>query len=581
MAKAACWRRVFPKRMKTLYADMRAGALTEKPFVQQNYGFLGGRGLIARTLTELCDPCCDALSGDNVLVFATTLFAGTQLSSCNRLSIGAKSPLTGTIKESNAGGTMAKALSDHGVKRIIITGVPDGDALYLLHIDADGHARLLDASAYRGMCNYAFCDAMRARFGSRVSVASVGVAGENRALAATVQVTEFQTGLPCRAAARGGIGAVMGSKGIKGIVVEPALHPTKPALADEDREEFKRLNRIVTNAILENPLTGTTMHESGSAAGIDVTGKMGALPVNNFSGKFSDRWHELDSAHWRENLLKNGGRGGIPCQPGCVVRCSNSYHDRKGGYLSAGIEYETLGLCGTNLGVYDPDVIAQFDRLCDDMGLDTIEIGAALGVAMEAGALAFGDASGAIALVRDLFQMDASALQLAVRNGCAAVGELLQAKRVPVAKRQAMAAYDPRVIKGYGMCFERSPMGADHTSGSALTFRGDLTPEQQADVALMQTCTCDNFMCLFPWAAVNYNPAAREAICRMAGLLAGVPQEDASLIDRLGAETLQMERAFNAAAGFGPDDDRLSDFFYTEPSEATGIPYVSPFTEGK
>ena len=140
-----------------------------------------------------------------------------------------------------------------------------------------------------------------------------------------------------------------------------------------------------------------------------------------------------------------------------------------------------------------------------------------------------------------------------------------------------MAAYDPRVIKGYGMCFERSPMGADHTSGSALTFRKDLTPEQQADTALAQTCTCDNFMCLFPWAAVNYNPGAREAICKMAGLLTGVPQTDASLIDTLGCETLAMERAFNARAGFTGADDRLSPFFYSEKAEATGAPYVSPF----
>ena len=247
---------------------------------------------------------------------------------------------------------------------------------------------------------------------------------------------------------------------------------------------------------------------------------------------------------------------------------------------SAGIEYETLGLCGSNIGVYDPDVIATIDRLCDDIGLDTIEIGAAIGVAMDCGALAFGDGEAAIRTVDTLFEDDADGLRRAMCNGCQSTGEYLSAKRIPTAKRQAMAAYDPRVIKGYGMCFERSPMGADHTSGSALTFRKDLTPVEQADVALAQTCTCDNFMCLFPWAAVNYHPEARVAICKMAGILTGNPQQDASLIEALGFETLNMEREFNRRAGFTKEHDRLAPFFYTEPAEATKAPYESPFEEG-
>lgn len=567
--------------MRTIRVDMRAGTVSEELFLQRDYGFLGGRGLIAKTLTDECDPACGALSPDNVLVFATTLFAGTQLSSSDRLSIGAKSPLTGTIKESNAGGTLARTMCGHGVKRIVVTGAPEDGALFLLHIDAKGRAALLDASAYRGMQNYALCDALRERFGEHVAIAGIGPAGEAKTLAATVQVTEYQTGHPCRAAARGGIGAVMGAKGLKAVVIEPAEKAERPALTETNMAAFKRLNRIVTDAILQNPLTGKQMHVSGSAAGIDVTGKMGALPTDNFSGRFSKRYQEIDSTHWTETLNRQGGRGGVPCQAGCVVRCSNEFCDRAGNYLSAGIEYETIGLCGANIGVYDPDAIVRMDRLCDDMGLDTIEIGAAIGVAMDAGALAFGDAAGAIALIEGLFDPAATDLQKAVRNGCAATGELLSAARVPTAKRQAMAAYDPRVIKGYGMCFERSPMGADHTSGSALTFRKDLTPEQQADTALMQTCACDNFMCLFPWAAVNYNPDARVAICQMAGLLTGVLQTDASLIETLGRETLEMERAFNRAAGLTAADDTLAGFFYTEPAEATGAPYLSPFAKGE
>ncbi len=556
---------------------MTSRAVSEEPFEQKDYGYLGGRGLTARTLCDECDPECDALGSENVLVFATGFFALTALSSCNRLSIGAKSPLTGGIKESNAGGTLARTIAQHGIKRIIINGAAS-DGLYILLFDEDGRCSLLGADEYHGMRNYDFCDAMRARFGEGAAVASVGIAGERGALVATVQVTEFKTGFPCRAAARGGLGAVMGKKGLKAIVALPPKKARTVRLSPDDAAEFARLNKIVSAAILANPVTAE-MPKSGTAAGVDVTGTMGALPVDNFSGRRTERWPELGSESWTKNLTDNGGHGGVPCQAGCIVRCSNKYHDKKHSFVTAGIEYETLGLCGSNLGIFESDAIARLDRLCDDLGLDTIDIGAALGVTMESGKLAFGDAEGAISLLESACDEGASPLQKALRDGCAATGDFLGAARVPTAKRQAMAAYDPRVIKGYGMCFERSPMGADHTSGSALTFRKDLSPEQQADLALAQTCAFDNFTCLFPWSAINYCPEARVALCQMAGLLSAEPQTDASLIDKLGFETLELERGFNRAAGLTEKDDRLADFFYTEPAEATGAAYESPFGE--
>ena len=167
-----------------------------------------------------------------------------------------------------------------------------------------------------------------------------------------------------------------------------------------------------------------------------------------------------------------------------------------------------------------------------------------------------------------------------LKDGCAAVADALGLdkkegiKRVPTSKRQAFAAYDPRVIRGYGLSWERGPMGADHTSGSAATFIPNLTPEQQADYTLAVTATCDCFMCLFSWSAVNYNKEARPAICRMAGIVQGMEEgPDMTMIDKNGMEILQMEYAFNAKAGFDHKDDRFyggeDNFQYHEPAEAT------------
>ncbi len=562
--------------MKKVLINAETGEISISPFNQKEYGYLGGRGLIAKLLLDHVPAKCDALGPDNPLFFCTGYFSGTILTSSNRLSVGTKSPLTGTVKESNAGGTFAKYMTEHGIKYIHIDRAVTDGTFKLIYIDKNGNISLKDASKYVGMKNYELGTALRSDFGENISIASIGPAGEMQSLAASIQVTEFQTNSPCRAAARGGVGAVMGSKGIKAIIIERAETPYKVEIPSEYAEEFKECNKVVVHAIKENPLTGQQMRLFGSAAGIDVTGKMGALPVKNFNGQFSENWETLQSTNLRNRILEQGGRSGIPCQAGCIVACSNEYKDKNGNYLSAGIEYETIGLCGPDLDIYDTDVIVTIDRLCDDMGFDTIEIGNSLAVAMENGVLPFGDAEGAVNLVKT--SLDKDSKLPALRHGCYATGTSLGAKRIPVAKKQAIAAYDPRVILGYGLCFERSPMGGDHTSGSGLTFRKDLTPEMQADTALAQTATCDSFMCLFPWSAVNYDMNARTAICRMAGILAGEPEgPDMGLIEKMGFEILGMERAFNEREGLTEDDNRLPDFFYIEPAAATGAPWTSPF----
>ncbi len=547
---------------KVIRVNLTKGTVTEEEFDQLDHGYLGGRGLVAEFMTKEVNPDCDPLGPDNKMIFATGYFSGTRVPASNRLSIGGKSPLTGLIKESNSGGTFARRMTDHKIKEIIIEGA--SDSWKYLYIGKDGKAQLMDASAYLGKGTYATCEDFRKAYDNRVAVATIGPAGENGSLVSSVMCTEMKTGYPCRAAARGGMGAVMGSKKLKSIVIEHADDPfIYKCPTPEFQAEFEELNKTITAAIDANPLTGQTMPLYGSAAGVDTTGKMGALPWNNFNGKFTPNWERLGTVEWRKNLMEHGGHSTIACQPTCTVRCSNEYCDKNGNYLSAGIEYETVALCGSNIGVFDTDIVCTLDRLCDDFGQDTIDTGCALGVAMEYGVMNFGDADAAISAVRGMYSEDASDFQKALRGGCASVADFLnvqdqEIKKVPVSKRQAFAAYDPRVIRGYGLSWERGPMGADHTQGSAATYLPNLTPEQQTDAALSATCTCDCFMCLFPWAAVNFNPNARPAIMRMAALLSGKDENPgAQGVEMVGMPILQMEYAWNEKAGWTHDMDKF------------------------
>ena len=569
--------------MRFITVDLATREITETEFHQEDYGYFGGRGIVAKLMTEYCDPACDALGPDNILIFTTGYFAGTNLSTANRLSIGGKSPLTGGIKESNSGGTMSRRMTDHKIKVIMFKN-QSPDWVYC-YVDKQGQVHLEDATDLVGMWTYATCDEFRRRYNDRVAISCIGPAGERMARTGSIMSAEMNTGLPCRAGARGGMGAVAGSKKLKALVIEHSDTPWIREFSPEQQAEWNELNKKIVAAIKANPLSGNVMPLYGSAAGVDTTGKMGALPYNNFNGKFCPDWEKLGTVAWRDALISHGGHSTIACQPSCLARCSNEFHASDGHYLSAGIEYETVALMGSNLGIFDPDVVATLDRLCDDMGCDTMDMGAALGVMMDNHVMEFGDAEGAIQMVKSVLDPE-NEYGPALLDGCAAIADYLGLdkkegiKRVPSSKRQAFAAYDPRILRGYGLTWERGPMGADHTSGSAATYIPNLTPEQQADFSLAANCTCDCFMCLFTWSAVFYNPEGQPAIARMAGIVAGLEEGPGKeMISQNGNQILAMEYAWNDRAGLHHEDDyfygREDNYMYHEPTEATKAAYWS------
>lgn len=547
-----------------LVIDMKTLTVSKEP-LDAEYQELGGKSLIAAYLMKNVPPQCDPLNEQNQLLLCTTVFAGTKLTTAHRLSVGAKSPLTGGIKESNAGGSAAAFLAEQGIKLIVVKELPVNDDLWLLHIDEKGNASLKDAKMYEGVNNYAFVEKVCERFVNKLATISIGSAGERLYKAASLQVSEFGSGHPSRAAARGGLGAVMGSKRLKAVVIEKPLKPFKVPYADEAKfnEICQRINKLIAEAAKND-----AFHNIGTISTIDVTGANGILPVDNFSGKLFPKYTDVGSNKFISNLAARGGRNKIACQQGCVVQCSNSYNDKDGKYLTSGFEYETIALFGPNCHIADLDAIAKMDRICDDLGVDTIEIANALSMCMEGGRIQWGDVDAALALLQEM--VEGTEFGNLIGNGCEAVGKSLGCKRIPVVKHQAISGYDPRNTKGTGITYATSPMGADHTAGltmgRAFDDCGRAAQAYVSNKLQVAMSFADSMMCIFAFAnAVTNLPL-------LAQLMAALYGGDSTMarLAGLGIKTVLTEREFNKQAGMTVKDDRLPDFFYNERSVATG-----------
>jgi aldehyde:ferredoxin oxidoreductase len=539
--------------------NTRTKQLTTQP-VPADYERLGGRGLSARILLDEVQPTCDPLGPDNKLIFAPGLLVGNMLTSCDRISIGGKSPLTGGIKESNAGGTTGMALVMLGIKALILEDKPDGDDWWILELNKQGvHFTPTGEIAGKGI--YETSKILLSKYGGKVSLSMIGPGGEMGMLAAGItNIDKDQT--PTRISARGGLGAFMGSKRIKAIVVDPT-GGEHPAIADP--KGYKAVQKVLNQSVLAQPQT-KGYHDLGTAGNTNVINFMGALPTRGFSeGRFEGA-EKISGEHLVETIRQRDGTGKPwhSCMPGCIILCSNVYADEKGESIVAPIEYETIGLMGSNLGIDDLDVIARLNWHLNDICVDSIDVGAAIGVAGRAGKFRWGDGDQALALVDEIRKGTPFGRMLG--NGAGFTGKTLGIKQVPVVKNQAMASYDPRAIKGTGVTYATSPMGADHTCG--LTFRnkmdhlstvGQVEASRKSQINMAGYDTLGT--CIF--AGFGFG-AAPETI---PGLIKGrygweVP---ADFLQVLGREVLKAEREFNRRAGFTVEDDRIPAWMTEEP----------------
>src|SRR5512136_1786866 len=364
------------------------------------YERLGGRALIVKVLLEEVPRACDALGPHNKLIFAPGLLGGVNVTTCGRLSVGGKSPLTRGAKEANAGGTAGDALGKLDIKAVIVEGQAAKDAWHILHIQGDT-VELTPAGDVQGLGTYATSDRLQERYGANSTVISIGQAGECCMGGAGICVTG-EGGQRSNHAARGGLGAVMGSKGLKAVVIDKPPVARIPALVDA--ELLRTAARIFAQKLINDPKLGTkgTQHLYGTASIVGAVNEIGSLPTRNFSSGSYDVSTRLRGEVLRQVTLERGGEVGTRCMPGCVIACRNVYADKAGAPIVGTMQYETIALLGSNLGLSDLDQVARLNYMCNDFGLDTIETGAALGVALEAGLARFGDFDAILALLKQV-----------------------------------------------------------------------------------------------------------------------------------------------------------------------------------
>jgi aldehyde:ferredoxin oxidoreductase len=541
------------------------------------YAGLGGRAMTTAIVSKEVPPLCHALGAENKLVIAPGLLSGTTAAMSGRISIGCKSPLTGTIKESNAGGQGAQVMARLGYAAIVVEGMPQGDELYKILINKDG-VKIVSGAELKQLGNYDLVDKLRAEYGEKVAIISIGPAGEHKMCAASIAVTDMEQ-RPTRHAGRGGVGAVMGAKGIKAIILDDAGMAMRQP---KDPDKFKAANQTFVAGLKKHPVTGEGLPAYGTNVLTNVLNEAGGYPTRNFSEGRFDTSAKISGETQAEVENQRGGKGSAThgCHKGCVIRCSGTFYDKNGNFLSKQPEYETVWAHGGNCGIDDLDAIAQMDRLDDDYGLDTIEMGATIGVAMEAGLAKFGDAEAAIKLLKEVGQ--ATPLGRILGSGAAVTGKVFGVERVPVVKGQALPAYDPRAVQGIGVTYATSTMGADHTAGYAVATNilgvggnvDPLKPEGQIELSRnlqIATAAVDaTGMCLFIAFAVLDQPETFQALIDMLNAFYGLSLT-ADDVAALGKSILKNERDFNKAAGFTAEHDRLPRFFKIEKLAPHGV----------
>ncbi len=535
----------------------------------EDYKTLGGRGMTSVIVSKEVPPTCNPLGPHNKLVLAPGIVTGTDAPSSGRISVGGKSPLTGGIKEANAGSPFAQMLARMRIGAIIVEGKHKGDDYYLLKISMDG-GKFINANKWSGKGLYGVYKDLFKEFGDKVGICSVGITAELLGAMSGVCFNDPE-GLPSRYAGRGGLGAVMASKGLKFIVVDE-IGAQGVEIANEEvfKAGIKKLRDALTTHDVTKP--GGALNSYGTSVLVNIINEAGGLPQRNFSAGQDDRAEKVSGEAKAEIIKQRGGVRPHFCNPGCIIQCSEVWV-KPGGKDPVGVlEYESVWALGPNSGIYDLDDIGELNRACNDLGCDTIEAGDTIAVAMEGGLLNFGDGKGAIKLMDEIRKRTPTGKILA--NGTEITGKVLGVTRIPTVKGQGLPAYDPRAIKGIGVTYATTPMGADHTSGyciapEILGVGGQLDPmdPKKAEVSRnlqYATAAVDaTGYCLFIAFAVLDIP---EGLVGVMESLNGVLGTNLTVNDvgPIGKSIIDVELEFNKKAGFTPMHDRLPEMFLDE-----------------
>ena len=531
---------------------------------------LGARGLSSKIILDEVPPNCDPLGEHNKLILANGLLTGSTFPCSARTSVGAKSPLTNGIKEANVGGRPSLMLAQHGIRALIFDGI-SSDLVYVLI--KDGLLSIHSAEEYKGLGNYELHSKLLEKFGNDVGIYSIGPAGELLMKAASVAANDLE-GYPSRHAGRGGLGAVMGSKGVKAVIVLPKKGSE---VKMHDLKSFAAITKPFAKLLAESKEGFSTY---GTALAMKVMSEYGGLPTKNYRMGSYEKVQDISGEKLHEVVITRGGKKRLACSPTCVIRCSNFYVDEKGNHVTSSLEYETMSLCGSNLMLENLDDVANIDHLCDDIGIDTIEFGVTVGVGMDSGRIKWGDSNEIFEILDEIRR--GSDIGRLYGNGVCHLGREINYSRIPQVKGQGLSGYDPRVFKGIGLTYATSPMGADHTAGCAIAGRVasqtkdygaltenngkfDLSFELQLYTTILDSMGC----CYFIGPSFENIELVSGALNAMHGL--ELTRDD---LIKIGVDILKNELEFNEKAGLGKDTNEIPSFFRDEPSIPTNLTYT-------
>ena len=530
--------------------------------------YIGGRGLGIHILNREVDPRVDPFSPDNIIVMATGPLTGTGAPTGARYMVMTKSPLTGAITCSNSGGMFPTEFKRTGHDAIIFTGRSEKPVY--LWLDSE-KAELRAADHLWGMNTHETTDALLAETDSKARVACIGPAGEKQVLFASVMNDRD------RAAGRSGVGAVMGSKNLKAIVVKGK---GRIPLSDPDR--FKVFNKTVMDmfqkGVQETPL-GLTIN--GTASVVTATQNFGVLPTKNWQQGTFDGWEKIDGEELSRRFLKKNSA----CY-GCPIGCGRKtkVDDPRFSGEGEGPEYETIYAMGSNCMIDDLAAITKANYICNELGMDTITMGATIACAMElvergylsedqvGRSLQWGDAEALVELTRMAGGREGfgdwladGSFRLADRCG--------HPELAPVSKKQEFPGYEPRGAQAMGLAYATSAIGGSHMRGDPAYFElfgvpQSMDPHQWQGKAKPTKAFQDLSaiidaagLCIF--FAVR-NLAAKDLDVAPTGILeylnaatgAGYSLEELALA---GERIINAERLFLTRAGFSRKDDSLPD----------------------
>ena len=530
---------------------------------ESKYFLLGGRGLSSQIICDEVDPTCEPLGNKNKLIIASGLLTGSPFPNSGRTSVGGKSPLTNGIKEANVGGRPSMMLALSGIRALVLEDIAQNLKLILIN---QNNIKLENAKEYERLGNYELHEKLRKKFGERIGIYSIGPAGEMMLKNSTVCANDLE-GYPSRHAARGGLGAVMGSKKIKAIVIIP---PKSSMVKFHDLKKFRELTKPFAQYLAESRKVFSTY---GTPLLLKAVSGYGALPTKSFHMGSYDDDEKISGEKLHELILARGGKNRIACCPTCVIKCSNIIVDENGNHITSSLEYETMALNGSNCMINNLDSLAKIDHLCDDIGIDTIEFGGTMGVSMDSGRVQWGDAEKVFEILEEIRK--GSEIGKLYGNGVCHLGREIGFERIPHVKGQGISGYDARVFKGMSVTYATSPMGADHTAGAVIAGRvaredkdyGELTEnkhklELSYEIQIFTTVLDSMGVCYFIGPSYKNMELVAKAINAMYGTNLSV--ED---VINIGKNIIRNELKFNEKAGITQDMNDLPGFLRKEPSD--------------